>query len=239
MTYYHIMSKKNQKIIKKENNEIIGADQDTKNEVRKIVRTFIPNDPESTIEKLAEETFRATINAHWEELPKELREQYKSLKQSEKVEFNVEEWSKAGIALGLETHIPVTETIRYKYRPFVIEMIRNIEREHCCKTTIEKALAETIASEYARTIQYSSKLNELAYGDVGYLYPAKISFFSMLSKEADRAHRRFISALLTLKQIKSPSLELNIKANTTFIARNQQINAVDNQNKQSEINDRQ
>lgn len=240
MRNYDTMNKKNQKLAKKENSDIfIRSKQDAKNEIRKIVKTFIPDDPEKILENLANESIRMAVNKHWDELPKEAREKYKSLKESKKTEFNLEEWNKARVAFGLETHIPVTGTIRQEYRSFVIEMIRNIECEHCCKTTIEKALAETIASEYARTIQYSSKLNELAYSDVGHLYPSKVSYFSMLSKETDRAHRRFINALLTLKQIKNPSLELSIKANTTFIAQNQQINAFNNQNKLLEINDQQ
>jgi hypothetical protein len=46
-----------------------------------------------------------------------------------------------------------------------------------------------------------------------------------MGKELDRAERHFFTALNTLKQIKSPMLEMNIHAKTAFIAQNQQINA--------------
>ena len=46
----------------------------------------------------------------------------------------------------------------------------------------------------------------------------------MISKELDRANRQFITALTTLKQIKAPSLEINVKTKAAFVAQNQQLN---------------
>ena len=56
----------------------------------------------------------------------------------------------------------------------------------------------------------------------------------MLSKEVDKAHRQLIMALTTLKQIKNPPVEFNVKAKTAFLAQNQQINAVNNPVQQDE-----
>ncbi len=45
-----------------------------------------------------------------------------------------------------------------------------------------------------------------------------------LSKELDRAHRQFLSALETLKAIQQPAMKVNIKTNTAFVGENQQFN---------------
>ncbi len=52
----------------------------------------------------------------------------------------------------------------------------------------------------------------------------RTAYISILSKEADRSHRQFLSALMTLKQIKAPTIEMNIKARTAFVSDKQQIN---------------
>lgn len=136
---------------------------------------------------------------------------------------------KAGLALGLSTHILVTETVREDYRIFLVEMIKDIECEYGCKTTIEKALAETIASSYVRTLEYSRDL--ILYTKDNNLTHEKNGYYNILSKEIDRAHRIFLNASMTLKQLKSPSMEINVKARTAFISQNQQFN------NKNEIND--
>src|ERR1019366_7303059 len=45
-------------------------------------------------------------------------------------------------ALGLSTHLPVAETVEKEYRPFLMEMIKDVELEFDCKTASEKILAE-------------------------------------------------------------------------------------------------
>jgi hypothetical protein len=45
-----------------------------------------------------------------------------------------------------------------------------------------------------------------------------------MGKELDRANRIFLNALMTLKQLKNPPLELNIKAGNAFFGQNQQFN---------------
>src|SRR3989344_8452884 len=85
----------------------------------------------------------------------------KELSISDGKEFSEEcilDFKKATVALGLSTHVPVAETVRKEYRLFLVEMVRDIEREYDCKTPSEKALAETIASAYVRTLQASQEL---------------------------------------------------------------------------------
>ena len=62
----------------------------------------------------------------------------------------------------------------------------------------------------------------------------KNGYLAILSKELDRAHRQLITALTTLRQIKNPPIEFNVKAKTAFVAQNQQINAINNPIQQNE-----
>jgi len=135
---------------------------------------------------------------------------------------------KVGFALGLSTHMLVAETVREKYRTFLIKMIKDIECEYDCKTATEKALAETIASSYVRTIQYSKDLT--LYTQNNNLSHEKNGYCNVLSKEIDRAYRVFLNALMTLKQLKNPLLKINVKSKNTFIAQKQQFNNKQNEN---------
>lgn len=134
--------------------------------------------------------------------------------------------NKSLMSLGLETHYALAETIDTRYRPLVIEVVRQIEKEYDCETPSEKILAEIIAGTYGKIIEYSKRLEYCT--KIEYLSNEKNGYYAMLSKELDRAHRQLITAFITLRQIKTPPIELNVKAKTAFVAQNQQINAVNN-----------
>jgi len=144
---------------------------------------------------------------------------------------------KALIIYGLDTHYPLAETVGKRYRPLVIEFSHQLTKEYDCRTPSEKALAEVIVSAYARILEYSQSLHTCR--EVDWLSAEKNGFYSMLSKELDRANRQFITALTTLKQIKTPSLEINVKTKAAFVAQNQQLNVnpphKDNSNKNENI----
>lgn len=144
----------------------------------------------------------------------------------------MKDYSKAVMAMGLYTHLPVAEIVREEYRTFLIEMVKSIETEYDCKTPSEKALAEAIASSYVRVIQYSKELTKCTKEkDFSH---EKNGYYSLVSKEVDRANRHFTTALLTLKQLKSPTMEVNVKAKNAFIGQNQQFNASNTQNENNE-----
>lgn len=142
------------------------------------------------------------------------------------------DYRKAVMAMGLSTHLPIAETVREEYRTFLVEMIQSIETEYDCKTPSEKALAETIASSYVRVVQFSRELT-LCTKEKN-VSQDKNGYYTMISKEVDRANRHFTTALLTLKQLKSPTLEVNVKAKNAFIGQNQQFNAPNTQNENNE-----
>jgi len=178
--------------------------------------------PDNVYEKLAEET------------SKHLARNDGKLSQE-----TMEAFREASIVFGLNTHLPIAETVREEYRPLLIEVIRNLEKENDCQTTNEKILVETIASAYVRVLQYSKKLNYCLGKAEVEISRNKNEFYGIISKELDRAQRQLNSALLTLKQMKSPSMELTIKAKTAFIANNQQNNAFGGKTNDNEINKRQ
>lgn len=114
---------------------------------------------------------------------------------------------------------------------FVKEFCNQIIEQYNCTTSLEKALAEVIVGAHIRILEISEKLNDVTNADYGHYYAGyqylsqQTKFYAMLGKELDRAHRQFINALNTLKQLKAPNIEISVKAKNAFVSQNQQINA--------------
>lgn len=133
-------------------------------------------------------------------------------------------FSKAIYIHSLENHIDITGTVHETYQPLVIELANQVISDFGCVTAHEKALAGIVASSYTRYIQYSAKFANAQLSDS--MSKEKTQYYTMFSKEADKAHRQFLSALTVLQQLKSPVPTINVKTNTAFVAQNQQNNAV-------------
>jgi hypothetical protein len=129
----------------------------------------------------------------------------------------------ANYLLGLDTHMPVADSVGYEYHNFITEMIERTVREYGCTTAIEISLAQNIALAHVRVLSLSKTLSTYGLGKVSVNDDIN-DFYRNVSKELDRAQRQMVSAIFTLKQLKAPQMSLNIKANTAFIANNQQIN---------------
>jgi len=126
-------------------------------------------------------------------------------------------------ALGLDTHTPVADSVPVEHRYLITEFIHRTEEEYQCKTGIEKSLAQIIALSHIRIISISKTMSNYLAGEVGVNRDIN-DFFTIASKELDRAHRQLTNAIMTLRQIKVSASPLNIKANTAFISQNQQFN---------------
>jgi hypothetical protein len=62
----------------------------------------------------------------------------KDKKKSKKAQKALQEITEKGMmAWGLETHYAIAETVDPRFRPLVIEVARQIEKEYDCKTTSE------------------------------------------------------------------------------------------------------
>ena len=146
--------------------------------------------------------------------------------------------AKALMVYGLETHYPLVETVNPSYRPLAIEFSRQLIKEFDCKTPSEKALAQIVVNAYLRVIDASRRHNNCLEA-AQYLSDERTKYLAVASKQLDRANRQFITALTTLKQIKTPSFEINVKTKAAFVAQNQQLNInppnKDNTNKNENI----
>jgi len=130
------------------------------------------------------------------------------------------------VAFEFDTHFALWQTTSSQYRSLIGEFCKQIIKEYDCQTPSEKALAEIMAGAFVRQLRCATRLEESI--EAGSLLPGATAFMSVIGKELDRATRTFLSALSTLKQIKCSSISLNIKAPTSFIAQNQQINVGNN-----------
>lgn len=128
------------------------------------------------------------------------------------------------MALSPESHWDLIESFNPNYRGLVVELAEQIIKEYDCKIHSEKVLASLVANAYVRVIDNSRRFNDCAEAGQ-HIHDGRTRHLAMLSKQIDRANRQFLSALMALKQIKSPTIEMNIKTKNTFIAQNQQINA--------------
>ena len=129
---------------------------------------------------------------------------------------------KAMMIMGLETNVPVAQQTSELYLGLLMEFTDNLMKEYDCQNASEKALAQVIAISYGKILEYGQQMRVCL--SLKGTNREITDFYRMLSKELDRANRQFLFSLQTLKQLKSPSPELNIRAKNAFIAQNQQIN---------------
>lgn len=188
----------------------LPAKKYTNDEVRDLMSTkyVIQDNPEYVLKQLGEFMSRMDNNEPTPEKDKGIAD---------------EVVGRAVSVLNLETHFLVSIATKEDYRPFTIEFANQLIAEYDCKTASEKALAQLTAQAYIRSIQYARSLNNAVA--IGEAKPSLNTFFSIMSKEIDRANRQYTSGLTTLKQLKSPNLTVNVKTNAAFIAQNQQLNA--------------
>lgn len=124
------------------------------------------------------------------------------------------------MTLGLDTGYILMNSLERDYQGLAFQMKKDLQGEFDCKKPSEKALVDIIVNAYVRKLTYSNKM-EYNQKHVGAQYDG---YRNYLSKELDRAHRQFLSALETLKAIQQPAMKVNIKTNTAFVGENQQFN---------------
>lgn len=112
------------------------------------------------------------------------------------------------------------------YQSFALDFSRNLQLEYVCKTPSEKSLAELIAFNYCRVLHTQSRIQN--YLNLGKVSDIGTKYLDFLSRELDRANRHFLTALQTIKTMKQPNIEVNVKTQTTVIGQNQ---IVQNNNK--------
>jgi hypothetical protein len=112
------------------------------------------------------------------------------------------------------------------YRSFGLEFFRNIQVEYKCETPTERSLAESVSLGFMQTLFIQMKMRD--YLDLKTINDRGVKYLSFLSIELDKAHKRYLSSLQTLKDIKNPPMEMNVRAQTAIIGNNQLIQSNNN-----------
>ena len=110
-----------------------------------------------------------------------------------------------------------------RYRAFSIDFSRNLQKEYQCENPSEKATAELVAINFVRTLDIQTRIN--GYLGRGEITDMGVRYLAVLSKELDKANRHYLNSLQTLKMIKLPAFEVNIKTQTAIVGQNQLIQA--------------
>lgn len=126
---------------------------------------------------------------------------------------------------GLDTLFQLHNSIRDG--DMAVQMARDLIKDYDCQTPSEKAMAQLGANAFLRILENSRIM--IKCGELERVDQLQINFFSMISKELDRAVRQFDTAIGNLIRMKSPSLKVNVTAKTAFVANNQQVNATRNE----------
>jgi hypothetical protein len=108
------------------------------------------------------------------------------------------------------------------YQLLTINHTAELVEEYNCQTPSEKMLAHIAATALARHLDYSEELRSCRA--IEWHSSQHNGYYSMISKESDRACRQYLSLIMSLQQIKKPAMEVNVTAKTAFIAENQQFN---------------
>ena len=112
------------------------------------------------------------------------------------------------------------------YRTFAINFMRELQKEYKCTTSSEKALTELITINYLRIFWLQRKIGN--YFNSDNLNGLAIKYVAVLSIELDRANRHFQSSLQTLKALKQPPIEINMKTQTAIVGQNQIVQSNNN-----------
>lgn len=158
------------------------------------------------------------VSKNMQELSKELPKWLGKVPPKE-VSENVD---KVSLALSLETGHILAESVGVRVRGFSLALKKELEKEFDCKTPSEKALVDQAVNSHIRKLEYSKLMN--GYREPEWLSHERVALLSFYSKEIDRAHRQFLSAIEILKAIKQPALKVNVRAQNAFVAENQQLN---------------
>lgn len=176
--------------------------------------TYLPCDPDHYIRRFAKEIYQK-YRIDDGDTSKITKEEYALIEE-------------ARMAFGIENDNSILSSIEKEYQGMAMSVRRELIKEYSCQTYSEKMLVDMVVSSYMRNITASRKLkNVLSLSETSDILN---KFVSNVSQEIDRAQRHFITTLTTLKQMKSPSLSVNVKTNNAFFAQNQQINSIDEAN---------
>jgi len=123
--------------------------------------------------------------------------------------------------LEFEKGMLLTSCFPTTHQSFAIDLNRKFQKEFDCKTPMEKSLAELAVINFCRTLYIQKKIND--YLERGVVTDIGVGYLNFLSKELDRANRHYLTALQSIKAIKQPNIEVNVKTQTAVFGHNQVV----------------
>lgn len=124
-----------------------------------------------------------------------------------------------------ETHglLCLTDTDKKKW--FAMTDFTNaLIAEYKCTTPSEMTLCEMVACNYFEKLRLTNRLSS-TMNAAEYITHERNSYITALGKSIERADRGYITALNTLRDIRSPMPNIHIKTNTAIVGTNQQFNS--------------
>ncbi|MBI2327385.1 hypothetical protein HYU92_03605 [Candidatus Curtissbacteria bacterium] len=190
-------------------------------DTKALTKNISPEKPKSIVKKLDIKEFidRCAIADDPISILKQAQEELDSHKNHSQKMTPESTSYKAFTIFEFDKGILMATAIPEAYRTFCIDFSRKLQKEYQCETPSEKATAELVAINFVRTLIIQDRMN--AFLALGSVTDNTVKYFAVLSKELDRANRHYLTALQTLKMIKQPALEVNIKTQTAIVGQNQ------------------
>lgn len=120
-----------------------------------------------------------------------------------------------------ENGMLMSTAIPEQYWTFALNLSRDLQKEFLCNTASEKALVESTAINYVRTLEIERRITR--YLALGEITDMGVRYLGVLSKELDRAQRHYLSSMQVLKSLRQPVFQLKVKADTAVLGQNQAI----------------
>lgn len=173
---------------------------------------------EKSFKKIGKRTI-SLIGEEAKKLNNKLQTFEKNFEDPENKEIYFDLLNKTSISFELVNHTILGIAAGKEYEALVKDFCEQIIKEFHCDTPSQRALAEILSGSYIRWLRLSNLLKNVEE------YIKEHAYIATICKEIDRSQRTYISSLFSLRQLKSPTIALNVKATTAFIAENQQVNA--------------
>lgn len=143
----------------------------------------------------------------------------------------------------------MTKALPEEYSTFAIDFSRKLQKQYVCQTIAEKAIAESAVMNYVEQLGIQKRLTaaldnqewlstkgksheecergkDSFYASVDRFHGCKraelgLKLINTLYKELDRASRQFLMSIHTLRMMKQPPVQVNIKTSTAIVGQNQ------------------
>jgi len=136
------------------------------------------------------------------------------------------------MATGVGTQFASVMAVPHRYRPLFISFTRQLVDEYKCDGPSQIAIAEVAASAYVRIIKIQREMESMP-SQIDLMTPESNRYYSILSKDLDRAERHFITAVGMLKHMNVSPVSVKINAQNAFIADKQQFNKINDKNNEA------